>query len=79
MAEQWFYGIKQLQFNYIDNYSDPTVTYKDKVLDYYELENTLYDMYMEENDCGLSFDNWLVMQEERVLDIADGMCSFLNL
>ena len=45
-----FYNVPGVEFIYHGEVSDPEVRYKDRIFNYWDLENALYEMYIEEGN-----------------------------
>lgn len=48
--KRWFYGIKGVEFIWHGVTADPEVKYKGKLYNYYELEDTLYEIFEETSE-----------------------------
>lgn len=75
----YFYGIRDIEL--IDNgmCSDPEIMYRSYIFNYYDIENTLLDMYLEENelqDCDYDeneFYNWVHDNPDTIYDLLNDL------
>lgn len=44
-----FYNIEGIRFNWHGTQSDPTITYKDREFNYWDVEDALYNNYKEDH------------------------------
>lgn len=65
-----FFGILEIDFIYHGDWCNPEVRYKDELFNYYDLEETLYDLYLGENT-EKSFEEWVVENKEIAFGVLD--------
>lgn len=58
MKKSYFYGIYGIRFIWHGQWSDPEIIWHGKSFNYYDLENTLYSYYSEEQN-PLDFEIWV--------------------
>lgn len=68
--KRYFYGIEEIEFIYHGEWSDPTVIYKEKELNYWDVETYLYDIWNDE-DTDLAFEDWIQINKTYVLECLD--------
>ena len=68
--KKYFYGIKGIEFVWNGEWNDPTIIYKGKTYNYYMLENTLFDMYVDDNP-NLTFIEWMALNEYLAFEILE--------
>lgn len=69
-----FFGISEIDYIYHGDWCDPEVRYKNELFNYYDLEDTLYDSYLEEN-IEKTFKEWVIENKEIVFVILDDFIS----
>lgn len=70
--KKYFYGIKEIEMIYNGDYSDPTLVYKGIKINYYAVEDTLYERYKDSSEHNQqSFDDYVKSNKEDVLDLMD--------
>lgn len=67
-----FYGIEDINFIWHGEWSDPEIEYKGQLINYYTIENSLYEVFLDqlsnnEND-GLNFVDWVYKNKYLVYD-----------
>lgn len=70
-----FYGISDIDFIYHGDWSDPEVRYKNQLFNYYDLEDSLYSIFKEENDSKCTFENWVLKNKEKAFEVLDTLKS----
>ena len=77
--KKWFYGIEGLEFVWNGEWSDPYVVCGDKVLDYYDIENPMWEIYREECEENgeeediSKFVEWMKTNEDVVRGLVDDL------
>lgn len=74
-----FYNVPGVKFIYHGEVSDPEVRYKDRIFNYWDLENALYEMYIEEGNPRIDkpscddkqFREWIANDPDTVYDYLD--------
>jgi len=65
-----FYGIQEIDFIYHGEWDDPEVKYKEQFFNYYELEESLYEIFNEENN-DKEFGKWVFENKSKAFEILD--------
>lgn len=71
--QKWFYEIEGIEFIWNGAQSEPQVKYKEKLFNYYELEDALYSMYDEDRDILDNFLVWIKKNEHSATDFLDDL------
>lgn len=71
--KHYFYGIKGIEFHYINEYSDPYLVYNGHYFNYYDIESAFWERYKEEKPDGNENDFINYMNEN-----APDVISYLN-
>ena len=72
-----FYGIDGVVFNWHGTNSDPSITYKGHEFNYWDVEETLWNYYTEDNpgklECDLleGFVNWMKNNPQETYNLLD--------
>lgn len=74
-GKKYFYGIKPIEFIYINNWCDPLLKYNDNYYNYYDLEDGLYSIYKEEHKDNSSnaFEKWLKTHEDEAINLIEDL------
>ena len=65
MHENLYLGLPEVHLIEHGEWADPELEYKGKVVNYYELEDCLYEIFKEENP-KIPFEEWVVRNSELV-------------
>jgi len=68
--KKYFYGIEPIEFIWNGVWNDPTLKYKGKTYNYYMLEDTLFDMYVDDNP-NLTFVEWMELNGYLAIEILE--------
>ena len=68
-----FYGIDGVVFNWHGTNSDPSITYKDHEFNYWDVEDTLWNYYKEDNPDGTEdgFRTWMKNNPQETYNLLD--------
>ena len=65
---QKFYGIEDINFIWHGEWSDPEIEYKGNLINYYTIENSLYEDFLErlsnEENEGMNFEEWVYANKD---------------
>lgn len=79
MKKSYFYGIYGIRFIWHGEWSDPEIIWHGKSFNYYDLENTLYSYYQEEQN-PLDFEIWVkknaALAREILQNLLDYKCFY---
>jgi hypothetical protein len=79
MKKSYFYGIYGIRFIWHGEWSDPEIIWHGKSFNYYDLENTLWSYYQEEQN-PLDFEIWVkknaALAREILQNLLDYKCFY---
>ena len=75
MEKMYFYDIKEIEFIWHGEWNDPTIIYKGKEMNYYELADTMYSLYQDEN-VSMLFIEWMALNHDLVIEMVENMYNY---
>jgi len=75
MEKMYFYDMKEIEFVWNGEWNDPTIIYKNKEMNYYELEDTMYSLYQDEN-VSMLFIEWMALNHDLVIEMVENMYNY---
>ena len=79
---QHFYSLKRIKYIYHGDWSDPELIYKKKHLNYYDVENILYEDFMDllinNLNNGYNFIDWIKHNKTHCYDLINDSIEYLK-
>ena len=71
--KRYFYGIKEIEFIWNGEWSDPTLIFRGQEISYFHLEDAMLNDYYEEgyNETIKSFERYMAEHVEQVIEMAE--------
>lgn len=67
-----FYGIEDIDFIWHGEWSDPEIEYKGHLINYYTIEDSLYEIFLDElrneTNEGMNFTEWVYANKDLVYE-----------